>query len=129
MREQAHRAYPKAAELWDIERIVKDYASAAGRIKAAGLDGMELEAYGHLMDSFWSPATNQREDEYGGNLENRMRFTHLVLDAIRAEVGPEFIVGIRMVADEDWDIGLNKEDGVSIAKNFANSGKIDFLKA
>lgn len=127
VREQAHRAYPKAAELWDIERIVKDYASAAGRIKAAGLDGMELEAYGHLMDSFWSPATNQREDEYGGNLENRMRFTHLVLDAIRAEVGPEFIVGIRMVADEDWDIGLNKADGVSIAKNFASSGKIDFL--
>lgn len=127
VREQAHRAYPKAAELWDIDRIVKDYASAAGRVKAAGLDGMELEAYGHLMDSFWSPATNQREDEYGGNLENRMRFTHMVLDAIRAEVGPEFIVGIRMVADEDWDIGLNKEDGVSIAKNFANSGKIDFL--
>lgn len=127
IREQAHRSYPKAAEIWDIERIVKDYASAAARIKAAGLDGMELEAYGHLMDSFWSPATNHREDQFGGSLDNRMRFTHMVLDAMRAEVGPEFIVGIRMVADEDWDIGLSKEDGVNIAKNFASSGKIDFL--
>ena len=43
-------------------------------MKAAGLDGIELEAYGHLMDGFWSPATNRREDEYGGSLENRLRF-------------------------------------------------------
>ena len=127
VREPAHRAFPKEAEDWDIERIVKAYAATAQRMQAAGLDGIELEAYGHLMDQFWSPATNMREDEYGGSLDNRLRFTHLVLDAIREAVGPEFIVGMRMVADEDWDKGVSREEGVEIARRMADSGRIDFL--
>jgi 2,4-dienoyl-CoA reductase-like NADH-dependent reductase (Old Yellow Enzyme family) len=127
VREAAHRAFPKEIEDWDIERIVGDYASAAQRMQAAGLDGIEFEAYGHLMDGFWSPATNHRDDEYGGSLDNRMRFSDMVLDAVRKAVGPDFIVGIRMVADEQWDIGLSKEEGVGIAKRLAGSGKVDFL--
>ncbi|MEK1934108.1 MAG: N-methylproline demethylase, partial [Pararhizobium sp.] len=93
VREAAHRAFPTEIEDWDIERIVGDYASAAQRMHAAGLDGIEIEAYGHLMDGFWSPATNHRDDEYGGSLENRMRFSNMVLDAVRKAVGPDFIVG------------------------------------
>ena len=127
VREPAHRSFPKEAEDWDIERIVTDYATAAERMKDAGLDGIEIEAYGHLMDGFWSPATNKRDDEFGGSLDNRMKFTWQVIDAIRKKVGDEFIVGIRMVADEDWDRGLSKEDGIEIATRFAQSGKIDFL--
>lgn len=127
VREAAHRAFPKQIEDWDIERIVGDYASAAQRMQAAGLDGIEFEAYGHLMDGFWSPATNHRDDEYGGSLDNRMRFSDMVLDAVRKAVGPDFIVGIRMVADEQWDIGLSREEGVEIAKRLAGSGKVDFL--
>ncbi len=127
VREAAHRAFPKEIEDWDIERIVGDYASAAQRMQAAGLDGIEFEAYGHLMDGFWSPATNHRDDEFGGSLDNRMRFSDMVLDAVRKAVGPDFIVGIRMVADEQWDIGLSKEEGVGIAKRLAGSGKVDFL--
>lgn len=127
IREPAHRAFPKEIEDWDIERIVGDYAAAASRMRAAGLDGIEFEAYGHLMDGFWSPATNRREDEYGGSLENRMRFSNMVIDAVRKAVGPDFIVGIRMVADEDWDIGLSRVEGIEIAKRLAGSGKIDFL--
>lgn len=127
IREPAHRAFPKEIEDWDIERIVGDYAAAAQRMQAAGLDGIEFEAYGHLMDGFWSPATNRREDEYGGSLENRMRFSDMVIDAVRKAVGPDFIVGIRMVADEDWDIGLSRVEGIEIAKRLAGSGKIDFL--
>ena len=106
IREPAHRAFPKAIEDWDIARIIADYADAAERMKAAGLDGIELEGYGHLIDQFWSPATNKRDDEYGGSLENRLRFTFEVLDAIRERVGPNFIVGVRMVCDEDWERGL-----------------------
>ena len=83
VREPAHRSFPKEAEDWDIERIVADYAAAAERMQAAGLDGIEFEAYGHLMDGFWSPATNRREDDYGGSLENRLRFTWAVIDAVR----------------------------------------------
>ena len=127
VREPAHRAFPKQAEDWDIERIVSDYAAAAVRMQAAGLDGIEFEAYGHLMDGFWSPATNQREDEYGGSLDNRLRFTWRVIDAVREAVGNDFIVGIRMVADEQWDIGLSKEEGVEIAQRVAQSGKFDFI--
>jgi 2,4-dienoyl-CoA reductase-like NADH-dependent reductase (Old Yellow Enzyme family)/thioredoxin reductase len=127
IREPAHRHFPKEMEDWDIERIVEDYATAAVRMRDAGLDGIEFEAYGHLMDSFWSPATNRREDEFGGSLDNRMRFSNLVIDAVRKAVGADFIVGIRMVADEDWDKGLSRDEGVEIAKRFAAGGKIDFL--
>ncbi|CAN7511430.1 NADH:flavin oxidoreductase [Pararhizobium sp. LjRoot235] len=127
VREAAHRSFPKEIEDWDIERIVGDYASAAQRMQAAGLDGIEIEAYGHLLDGFWSPATNHRDDEYGGSLENRTRFSNMVLDAVRKAVGPDFIVGIRMVADEQWDIGLSKEEGIEIAKRLAGSGRVDFL--
>ena len=127
VREPAHRAFPKPAEDWDIARIIQDYAEAAQRMQAAGLDGIEFEAYGHLMDSFWSPATNQREDAFGGDLTNRLRFSWAVIDAVREAVGPDFIVGIRMVADEDWEKGLSKADGVEIARRFAASGKLDFL--
>ncbi|MEO7397743.1 MAG: N-methylproline demethylase, partial [Ilumatobacteraceae bacterium] len=74
IREPAHRVFPKEAEDWDIDRIVDDYAAAAERMEAGGMDGVEIESYGHLFDSFWSPATNHRRDEYGGSLENRLRF-------------------------------------------------------
>lgn len=127
VREPAHRAFPKEIEDWDIERIVTDYADAAQRMQAAGLDGIEFEAYGHLMDQFWSPATNRRDDEFGGSLDNRMRFSNLVVDAVRKAVGPDFIVGMRLVCDENWDVGLSREEGVEIARRYAASGKIDFL--
>jgi 2,4-dienoyl-CoA reductase-like NADH-dependent reductase (Old Yellow Enzyme family) len=127
VREPAHRAFPKAAEDWDLDRIVTQYADAAERMRAGGLDGIELEAYGHFMDQFWSPATNQRDDEYGGSLDNRLRFTHRVLSAIRDRVGADFIVGVRMVADEDWEQGLSKEEGVEIAHRLVASGQVDFL--
>lgn len=127
VREPAHRAFPKAMEDWDIARVVAAYADAAERVKAGGLDGLEIECYGHLVDQFWSPATNLRTDEYGGSLDNRMRFGLDVLQAIRDRVGPDFIVGTRMVCDEDWDRGLSREEGVSIARRLVASGLIDFV--
>jgi 2,4-dienoyl-CoA reductase-like NADH-dependent reductase (Old Yellow Enzyme family)/thioredoxin reductase len=127
IREPAHRAFPKEAEDWDLDRIAGDYAIAAERMQAAGLDGIEIEAYGHLLDGFWSPATNTRADEHGGGLDNRLGFTHRVLDAIRAAVGPEFIVGLRLVCDEDWEKGLSRDEGVEIARRLVATGNIDFL--
>ncbi len=127
VREPAHRAFPKVIEDWDIERIIADYASAAARMQAAGLDGLEIEAYGHLADQFWSPATNQRTDEYGGSLDNRMRFSVRVMQAMRDAVGPHFLLGMRLVCDEAWEIGLSRADGVEIARRFKASGLVDFL--
>ncbi|MBZ0216346.1 MAG: NADH:flavin oxidoreductase [Fimbriimonadaceae bacterium] len=127
VREPAHRSFPKEIEDWDIARILNDYASAAQRMQAANLDGIELEVYGHLMDAFWSPATNRRDDDYGGDLDNRMRFALEVLDAIRAAVGPDFILGLRMVADEDWSKGFNAAEGLEIAQRLKATGQVDFL--
>ncbi len=127
VREPAHRAFPKALEDWDIDRIVADYAAAAQRMQAAGLDGLEINAYGHLPDQFWSPATNKRDDAYGGSLENRMRFSLRVLQAMRTAVGRNFLLGVRMVADEDWEIGLSRDDGIEIARRLRDSGLVDFL--
>lgn len=126
-REPAHRAFPKKLEEWDRERIVRDYADAAERMKAAGLDGIELEAYGHLMDQFWSPLTNTLDAPYGGSLENRMRFTFDVLSAVRKRVGDAFIVGIRYTADEMITGGLTREEGMQLSMALKSSGLIDFL--
>src|SRR5260221_8824252 len=127
IREPAHRAFPKAAEDWDLARISEAYADAAERCRDGGMDGIEIECYGHLADQFWSPATNRRDDKYGGTLENRMRFSSEVVRAIRMRVGADFILGLRMVCDEDWEKGLSREDGLTIAQRFAASGDIDFI--
>lgn len=126
-REPAHRAFPKTAEDWDIERIVGDYADAAERMQAAGLDGIELESYGHLMDGFWSPLVNAQDGRYGGSLDNRLRFTFDVLRAIRNRVGADFIVGLRYVADEQQQGGIGKAEGLEISRRLKASGMVDFL--
>lgn len=127
VREPAHRAFPKEMEDHDIRRVVADYAAAARRCVEGGLDGIELESYGHLMDAFWSPATNHRDDAYGGTLDNRLRFSLEVLEAIRAEIGDEPVLGIRMVFDEAMTGGLDRDEGMRIAEKLVASGTLDFL--
>ena len=127
-REPAHRAFPKLIEDWDIERIIADFADAAERMKAGGMDGIELQVYGHLLDQFWSPLTNDLVGPYGADtLENRMRFPMDVLGAIRKRVGSEFIVGFRYTADEAQKGGITAEDGLKISKTLADTGQLDFL--
>jgi len=127
VREPAHRAFPKAMEDFDIDRVVTAYGAAARRCKEGGLDGIEIEAYGHLLDAFWSPRTNRRDDAYGGSLEHRMRFGNEVLAEIRRQVGPDYIVGIRMVIDETVEDGLGAEEGMEIARRLVADGRIDFI--
>ena len=111
-REPSHRAFPKVIEDWDIERIVQDYADAAERMKEAGLDGVEFECYGHLMDQFISPLTNTLDGPYGGpSLDNRLRFAMDVLTACRKRVGPKVLLGMRYVADEDAPGGIPVDEG------------------
>ncbi|SCB33821.1 NADH:flavin oxidoreductase [Rhizobium multihospitium] len=127
-REPAHRAFPKKLEDWDIERIIKDFADAAERMKAGGMDGVELEAYGHLIDQFASPLTNELDGPYGGgSLENRMRFCLDVFKAMRERVGDDFILGVRYTADECLPGGTGKADGLEISKRLRDSGLIDYL--
>ena len=111
-----------------IERIVKDYAQAALRVKQGGLDGIEISAaHQHLIDQFWSPRTNKRSDQYGGSLENRMRFGLEVLTAIRQAVGDDFCLGLRMSGDEFHPDGLSHDDLKEIAVILAETGLLDFI--
>jgi N-methyl-L-proline demethylase len=126
-REPAHRAFPKLIEDWDIARIIQDYADAAERMKEAGLDGVEFECYGHLMDQFMSPLTNTLEAPYGGSLENRARFALEVVAACRARVGSNFLLGVRYTADEGEAGGISADEGVAIGKLLRDSGNVDFL--
>ena len=127
-REPAHRAFPKLIEDWDIERIISDFADAAERMKAGGMDGIELQVSGHLMDQFWSPLTNDLVGPYGADtLENRMLFPMDVLGAIRKRVGNRFIIGFRYTADEMQKGGISAKDGLEISKILAASGQLDFL--
>lgn len=127
-REPAHRSFPKLAEDWDIERIISDFADAAERMKEGGMDGIELQVYGHLLDQFWSPLTNDLTGPYGGQtLESRMRMPLDTLAAIRERVGDDFIVGFRYTADEAQKGGISPEEGIKISKILADSGQLDFL--
>ncbi|WP_109474573.1 FAD-dependent oxidoreductase [Ornithinimicrobium cavernae] len=124
--EPFHRAVPKVAEDWDLERVIADYASAASRCQEAGLDGIEIESYGHLFDGFLSPLTNHRDDQWGGDPQARLEFPRAVVRAIRSAVGEEFIVGLRMAVDEGHPDGLQPDDGLAAARTLIGEG-IDFL--
>ncbi len=126
-REPTHRAIAKEMEPEDIRRVVKAYGAAARRCKDGGLDGVELLATGHLIDQFWTPAVNRRTDEYGGSLENRMRFGLEVLDEVRRQVGGDYVVGLRFIVDELIAGGLTQEEGMAIVERYAGTGALDFL--
>ncbi|MBI1169902.1 NAD(P)-binding protein [bacterium] len=126
-REPSHRAFPKVMEDWDIARVIADFADAAERMKEAGLDGVEFECYGHLIDQFMSPFTNALPAPYGGNLENRARFAMELLAAVRKRVGDKFLLGMRYTADEVEAGGISPDEGVAIGKMFRDSGLVDFL--
>lgn len=127
-REPAHKAFPKLIEDWDIDRIIDDFADAAERMQAGGMDGIELQVYGHLLDQFWSPLTNDLTGPYGADtLDNRLRFPLDVLNAVRKRVGDEFIIGFRYTADEAQKGGITEEDGIYISKRLADLGQLDFL--
>lgn len=128
VREPVHRGNAKTIELHEIRRIVGDFAAAAKRVKAAGMDGIEISAaHQHLIDQFWSLRTNKRTDEYGGSLANRMRFGVEVLTAVREAVGPDFAVGLRMCGDEFHEDGLSHDVLKEIALAMEKTGLIDYI--
>ncbi|WP_119153483.1 FAD-dependent oxidoreductase [Caldimonas tepidiphila] len=128
IREPVHRGNAKTIEIEEIRRIVRDYARAARRVKDAGMDGIEISAaHQQLIDQFWSPRVNHRTDEYGGRLENRLRFGIEVLTAVREAVGRDFCVGLRMCGDEFHEDGISHEHAKEIAQAMSETGLIDFL--
>jgi 2,4-dienoyl-CoA reductase-like NADH-dependent reductase (Old Yellow Enzyme family)/thioredoxin reductase len=126
--ERVHREVPHELEAEQIAELVRAFGEAARRCRDGGLDGIEISmAHNHLIDQFWSPAFNERLDEYGGSLDNRMRFGLEVLTEIRRRVGRDFVVGARISGDELTPGGLTAGDMATIAGRLAGSGLVDFL--
>jgi N,N-dimethylglycine/sarcosine dehydrogenase len=126
--ERVHREVPHEVEAEQIAEIVRAFGQAARRCREGGLDGIELSmAHNHLIDQFWSPLFNQRLDDYGGSLDNRLRFGFEVLREIRRTVGRDFVVGARISGDEFTRGGLTAGDMAEIARRLAASGLLDFL--
>ncbi|MEE8369374.1 MAG: NAD(P)-binding protein, partial [Dehalococcoidia bacterium] len=119
---------PKVMEKADIREVVKAFARSAENVREGGLDGVEIHvAHSYLLGQFLSAISNKRTDEYGGSLENRCRLALEVIEAVRAAVGTDFPLGIRISADEFAPGGLATQESVEIARAFAATGKLDWI--
>lgn len=122
------REIPKQMEKGDIRQVVEGYAIVARHVQEGGFDGAELQAsHSSLIRQFLSPATNKRNDKYGGSLGNRMRYVLELIDAIRETVGNDFTLGIRLCGDELIPGGITLEQTLEIAKKLEATGKIDYI--
>jgi 2,4-dienoyl-CoA reductase-like NADH-dependent reductase (Old Yellow Enzyme family) len=120
---------PQPLSVGEIEQIAADFARSARHVKAGGLDGVEIHgAHGWLIGQFLSPFYNRREDEYGGTVANRCRFGVEVGRAIRAEVGPDFPLGIALTYDERIGAaGITEDDTLAQLDVFLAAGVFDFF--
>lgn len=124
----AQYAIPKELEIEEIKEIQKGFAKTARNLKEAGFDGIQLHAgHGYLIQEFLTPVTNKRTDEYGGSLDNRMRFLLEIVDLVRKEIGDGMALGARILADELTNGGLDSEDMKKVAQKLEATGKIDYL--
>lgn len=115
----------RALSVPEIEQLVEDFARAAKRAELAGFDGVELHgAHGYLLCLFLSPELNQRDDAYGGSLENRARLLFAIVDAIRARCRPDFVLGIRLSPER---FGVRLLEIRELAQRLIDTGKLDFL--
>ncbi len=128
VKEPNHREVPGVLRKPDIEMIVQAFADAAVRVKRGGFDGVELSAaHCHLIDQFWGPHVNFRSDEFGGELENRMRFGFMVIERVREAVGDDFILGIRVTGDDFVEGGIDNQLMREIVGRISAHGMVDYF--
>ena len=107
----------------DIERLREDFGKAAKMAIAAGFDAIEIHAgHGYLLSQFLSPWTNSRKDQYGGSLENRLRFPASVIKHVREVVGPGYPILVKMNCEDGFKGGLSINEAVQAAKSFEAAG-------
>lgn len=117
------REAPRALVVEEIHGLVRAFADAARRAEAAGCDFLEIHgAHGYLITQFLSPFTNQRDDAYGGPLENRMRFLVEIVEAVQGAVSPDFPLIVRLSCDELVPGGITPDDTVVIARRLEELG-------
>ena len=116
---------PRPLEKEEILQIVKKYGQAAKRAQAAGFDNVEIHAgHSYLISQFLSPLTNHQTDEFGGSAENRARFARMVLEEVRAQVGPHFPIFVRISADEFLEGGNTLEDTLDYLQYFQEEADV-----
>ena len=124
-RQQPRRPDRSAEELRELSR---KFGEAAARAKAGGIDGLELHAHeGFLHSQFLSPIRNQRRDEYGGSLDNRMRFIVETLSEMRDAIGDEMPLGVRLKADDQEEGGMTVDDYVQLVTQLEAMGIVDYI--
>jgi len=122
------REVPKEMEAAEIAEVVASYARVARHVRDGGFDGAELQAsHSSLLRQFLSPYANRRTDAYGGSVERRARLVREIVGAIRAEVGREFVLGIRIPGDEFIDGGLTLEHSVQTVRILDRDGQLDYF--
>ena len=125
-----HMEAPRAMDARDIAESIEYHVRCARHAVAGGFDGIEIQsAHGYLLHQFLSPKFNHRTDQYGGSLENRMRFGVEVVSAVREAVGDAVAVGIRLVGDDEQTHGpgLTADDCAEVAARYEELGLVDFL--
>jgi 2,4-dienoyl-CoA reductase-like NADH-dependent reductase (Old Yellow Enzyme family)/thioredoxin reductase len=126
--EQKYGETAHAMTVAEIEEIIEAFATAALRCMEAGMDGLQIHCgHGLLLQQFLSPLTNHRNDEYGGSLENRVRFPAAVLREVRKQVGDDVPLGIRCSGDELIQGGLTAEDMADIVPLLVQAGRLDYV--
>ena len=119
---------PKEMESEDIEKTIQDFTNAAQVAKEGGFDGVELHgAHGYLISQMLSPFFNKRTDEYGGSLDNRLRFLLDTIAAIRQAVGPDFVIGYKFSGDELLPGGLTVEDMKGVVTRVEATGMVNYF--
>jgi 2,4-dienoyl-CoA reductase (NADPH2) len=122
------REVPKAVELHEIYSIVAGYAAVAGHCMAGGFDGIELQcSHSSIVRGFLSPATNKRDDHYGGTLDNRARLLLEIVDAVRSTIGTDRALGVRICGDELIEGGTGIDDAVEVARLVDATGQVDYI--
>ena len=119
---------PRSMPIAQVREMVQCYAAAAGRMRRAGHDGVEVVAsHGYLPAQFLNPRTNQRSDEYGGTDENRARFLEEVLASVRDAVGPSMAVGLRMSVGEETEDGFSADESIAALQRMSGRGLFDYV--
>ncbi|MDA1308305.1 MAG: FAD-dependent oxidoreductase [Proteobacteria bacterium] len=119
---------PHVMSTAEARRVIEAYISAAVRLSACGFAGVELHgAHGYLIMQFLSPASNTREDSYGGDLQGRTRFVREIAAGIRARCGDGFIIGLKMPAEEGVPGGVDPDEAERITVSLAETGDFDYF--
>ncbi len=122
------REVPKAVERHEIAAIVEGYATVAARCVTGGFDGIELQcSHSSIVRGFLSPATNRRNDQYGGDLRGRARLLLEIVTAVRDAIGPDIALGVRLCGDELIEGGTTLDDAVEVARMVEASGRVDYV--